>query len=78
MHSSYLWICNVFIVGVVVISGCVRVGIEIPKIEVRFNNLTVSADVQIGSRALPTLINYTRDAIEVNFVLIFSFFLFVF
>ncbi|KAF7816097.1 ABC transporter G family member 31-like [Senna tora] len=41
-----------------------RVELEVPKIEVRYRNLNVGADVQIGSRALPTLINYTRDAIE--------------
>lgn len=36
-----------------------------PKVEVRFENLNISADVQIGSRALPTLVNYTRDMAEV-------------
>ncbi|KAL5750507.1 hypothetical protein ACOSP7_025110 [Xanthoceras sorbifolium] len=41
-----------------------RVGLEVPKVEVRFKNLKVSADVQTGSRALPTLINVTRDTFE--------------
>ncbi|KAF1894840.1 hypothetical protein Lal_00028284 [Lupinus albus] len=41
-----------------------RVGLEVPNIEVRYNNLTIGADVQIGSRALPTLLNYTRDCLE--------------
>ncbi|KAF1863633.1 hypothetical protein Lal_00030702 [Lupinus albus] len=41
-----------------------RVGLEVPKIEVRYKNLSVSANVQVGSRALPTLINYSRDLIE--------------
>ncbi|PIN16189.1 Pleiotropic drug resistance proteins (PDR1-15), ABC superfamily [Handroanthus impetiginosus] len=41
-----------------------RVGLEIPKVEVRFENLHITADVKIGSRALPTLINYSRDMIE--------------
>ncbi|KAL2317497.1 hypothetical protein Fmac_031373 [Flemingia macrophylla] len=41
-----------------------RVGLEVPKIEVRYKNLNVTADVQVGSRALPTLINYTRDITE--------------
>ncbi|EPS74137.1 hypothetical protein M569_00618, partial [Genlisea aurea] len=41
-----------------------RVGLEIPKVEVRFENLEVTADVQVGSRALPTLVNYTRDMVE--------------
>ncbi|RDY00373.1 ABC transporter G family member 31, partial [Mucuna pruriens] len=40
------------------------VGLEVPSIEVRYKNLTIEADVQLGSRALPTLINYTRDVFE--------------
>ncbi|KAI7983286.1 Pleiotropic drug resistance protein 2 [Camellia lanceoleosa] len=42
-----------------------RVGIEIPKIEVRFQNLSVAGDDYVGSRALPTLLNSTMNAIEV-------------
>ncbi|XP_065867144.1 pleiotropic drug resistance protein 2-like isoform X1 [Euphorbia lathyris] len=41
-----------------------RVGIEIPKIEVRFENLDVEGEVQVGSRALPTLLNSVLNAIE--------------
>ncbi|KAF3954570.1 hypothetical protein CMV_020101 [Castanea mollissima] len=41
-----------------------RVGLVLPKIEVRYENLKVVANVQSGSRALPTLINSTRDVIE--------------
>ncbi|XP_010262843.1 PREDICTED: ABC transporter G family member 31-like [Nelumbo nucifera] len=41
-----------------------RVGLEVPKVEVRFENLHISAQVQTGTRALPTLVNYTRDAVE--------------
>uniref|UniRef100_A0A5B7BKX4 Putative ABC transporter G family member 31-like n=1 Tax=Davidia involucrata TaxID=16924 RepID=A0A5B7BKX4_DAVIN len=41
-----------------------RVGLEIPTVEVRFENLNITANVQVGSRALPTLVNYTRDSIE--------------
>ncbi|XP_059667475.1 pleiotropic drug resistance protein 2-like [Cornus florida] len=41
-----------------------RVGIEIPKIEVRFENLSVDGDVYIGSRALPTLVNATMNTLE--------------
>lgn len=36
-----------------------------PKVEVRFENLNIKADVQVGSRALPTLVNYTHDMAEV-------------
>uniref|UniRef100_A0A5B7C9H5 Putative ABC transporter n=1 Tax=Davidia involucrata TaxID=16924 RepID=A0A5B7C9H5_DAVIN len=42
-----------------------RVGIEIPKIEVRFEHLSVEGDVYVGSRALPTLFNATLNTIEV-------------
>uniref|UniRef100_A0A0A0LGJ3 ABC transporter domain-containing protein n=1 Tax=Cucumis sativus TaxID=3659 RepID=A0A0A0LGJ3_CUCSA len=41
-----------------------RVGIEIPKIEVRFENLSVEGDVYVGSRAQPNLLNLTLIAFE--------------
>ncbi|KAL1822525.1 hypothetical protein ACET3Z_009303 [Daucus carota] len=41
-----------------------RVGLETPKIEVQFDNLSVEGEVHIGSRALPTLLNSTLNAIE--------------
>ncbi|KAI3838833.1 hypothetical protein MKX03_002609 [Papaver bracteatum] len=47
-----------------------RVGIDIPKIEVRFDNLSVEADAYLASRALPTLFNTTLNAFEMIFGLI--------
>lgn len=41
-----------------------RVGIEIPKIEIRYEHLSVEGDVYVGSRALPTLLNATLNTIE--------------
>lgn len=41
-----------------------RVGIEIPKIEVRFENLSVEGDVYVGSRALPSLFNVALNTFE--------------
>ncbi|KAI3900454.1 hypothetical protein MKW92_029126 [Papaver armeniacum] len=41
-----------------------RVGIDIPKIEVRFENLSVEGDAFIASRALPTLFNASLNAME--------------
>lgn len=41
-------------------------GIEIPKIEVRYEHLSVEGDVYVGSRALPTLLNVTLNTIEVG------------
>lgn len=38
-----------------------------PTVEVRYENLKVVAEVQTGSRALPTLANSVRDAIEVEY-----------
>lgn len=46
---------------------CKRVGLEVPSIEVKFRNLKIGANVKTGTRALPTLMNYTRDALEVWF-----------
>ncbi|KAJ9537475.1 hypothetical protein OSB04_030208 [Centaurea solstitialis] len=41
-----------------------RVGIELPTIEVKFEHLTVEADVNTGSRALPSFINFFLDLAE--------------
>ncbi|KAG6436108.1 hypothetical protein SASPL_100991 [Salvia splendens] len=41
-----------------------RVGIEIPKIEVKFQNLSIEGDAFVGTRALPTLLNSTLNAFE--------------
>jgi hypothetical protein len=41
------------------------VGIDIPKIEVRFENLSIEGDAYVGTRALPTLLNSTLNSIEV-------------
>ncbi|CAN6452443.1 unnamed protein product [Victoria cruziana] len=41
-----------------------RVGIDSPKIEVRFEGLSAEADTYAGSRALPTLLNATINSIE--------------
>lgn len=40
-------------------------GIETPKIEVRYEHLSIQGDVYVGSRALPTLLNATMNSIEV-------------
>ncbi|KAI7741348.1 hypothetical protein M8C21_029253, partial [Ambrosia artemisiifolia] len=40
------------------------VGITLPTVEVRFQNLSVEADCYVGDRALPTLINAARNIIE--------------
>ncbi|KAK1576082.1 hypothetical protein Q3G72_010784 [Acer saccharum] len=41
-----------------------RVGIELPKIEVRFEHLNVEAEAYVGSRALPTFFNFSINIIE--------------
>ncbi|MCD7447230.1 Pleiotropic drug resistance protein 2 [Datura stramonium] len=41
-----------------------RVGINIPKIEVRFEHLSIEGDAYDGSRALPTLWNATINFVE--------------
>ncbi|KAL9227633.1 hypothetical protein vseg_003301 [Gypsophila vaccaria] len=41
-----------------------RVGIQIPTIEVRFQNLNIEAEAYVGSRALPTLVNFTANLVE--------------
>ncbi|KAJ7981129.1 Pleiotropic drug resistance ABC transporter [Quillaja saponaria] len=41
-----------------------RVRIEIPKIEIRYEHLSVEGDAYVGTRALPTLLNSTLNTIE--------------
>jgi hypothetical protein len=41
------------------------VGIQQPTVEVRFQNLFINAEVYVGNRALPTLLNFTRNIVEV-------------
>ncbi|KAM0913297.1 hypothetical protein ACQ4PT_012244 [Festuca glaucescens] len=43
-----------------------RLGIGAAKVEVRFEELTVEADVRVGRRALPTLINCAVNAAQVR------------
>ena len=43
-----------------------RVGIELSKVEVRFENLSVEADVHVGGRAMPTVLNSFRNFAEVG------------
>lgn len=45
-----------------------RVDLELPKIEVRFQNLKVEAFVHVGSRALPTIPNFVFNMTEVEFL----------
>ncbi|GLT54286.1 hypothetical protein SLA2020_274970 [Shorea laevis] len=41
-----------------------RVGIALPTIEVRFEHLNVAAEVHVGSRALPTCLNFSVNILE--------------
>lgn len=41
-----------------------QVDIDIPKIEVRYEHLSVEGEVFVGSRALPTLLNSTINVLE--------------
>ncbi|KAK4395285.1 Pleiotropic drug resistance protein 1 [Sesamum angolense] len=41
-----------------------RVGINLPTVEVRFEHLTVGAEAYIGSRSLPTFLNFTINILE--------------
>lgn len=42
-----------------------RVGIDLPTIEVRFENIKIEAEAYAGSRALPTFINFFSNILEV-------------
>ena len=46
-----------------------RVGIELPTIEVRFEHLNIEAEAYVGSRGLPTVINFTFNMLEVTLLI---------
>ena len=52
-------------------------GIEIPKIQLRYEHLSVEGDVYVGKRAIPSLLNVAMNVIEVFFFLIMIY-LFIF
>ncbi|KAK9923261.1 hypothetical protein M0R45_031690 [Rubus argutus] len=41
-----------------------RVGIDLPTIEVRFENLNVGAETYVGARAMPTILNFTFNLFQ--------------
>ncbi|XXG63179.1 hypothetical protein AAC387_Pa05g1421 [Persea americana] len=41
-----------------------RVGIELPTIEVRFEHLSIEGEAYVGSRGLPTIMNFTFNILE--------------
>lgn len=43
-----------------------RVGIRLPEVEVRYDHLSVEAEVYVGGRAMPTIVNSTLNMIEVS------------
>ena len=43
-----------------------RAGIQIPSVEVRFQNLHVECNIVVGDRGLPTVMNSYRTFIEVS------------
>ncbi|KAL4352228.1 hypothetical protein GQ457_06G011560 [Hibiscus cannabinus] len=43
-----------------------RVGIQLPRVEVRYEHLNVEAETYVGSRALPTLLNTTQNIAELS------------
>ncbi|KAK1298161.1 Pleiotropic drug resistance protein 3 [Acorus calamus] len=41
-----------------------RVGIDIPTIEVRYENLNIEAEAHVGGRSLPTMFNFSLNMLE--------------
>ncbi|KAM0932601.1 putative ABC-type sulfate transporter [Dioscorea sansibarensis] len=41
-----------------------RVGVDLPTIEIRFENLKLQAEAHVGSRALPTILNFLTNILE--------------
>lgn len=70
-HSWIIWLTILqwlnFLYLLCSIVHC-RVDLQFPKIEVRFQHLTVETFVQVGSRALPTIPNFLFNMTEVSFI----------
>jgi len=49
-----------------VFSSYYRVGLDIPTIEVRYQNLKIDAEAFVGSQALPSFINAATNVVEVG------------
>lgn len=47
-------------------SGMCRAEIDLASVEVRFQNLSIDADIAVGSRGEPTVLNAYRNKLEVN------------
>ena len=45
-----------------------RVGIQLPSVEVRFQDLTVEAQAEAAGRELPSIFNSYRNWVEVSIV----------
>ena len=48
------------------VCGFFRVVIATPTIEVRFEHLNVEAEAHVGSRGLPTFLNFSVNIMEVT------------
>jgi hypothetical protein len=48
----------------------IRVGIDLPTIEVRFEHLNIEAEAHVGSRSLPTFTNFMVNIVEVKYLLL--------
>ena len=55
-----------FFVDYVCVCVLCRVGIELPTVEVRFEDLSINAKCRVGRSALPTLWNTIYNFVEVN------------
>jgi hypothetical protein len=47
----------------------VRVGIDLPTIEVRYEHLNIEAEAQVEGRSLPTFTNFMVNIVEVKYSL---------
>lgn len=56
------WLLLFFFLGL----DDIRVGIDLPTIEVRFENLSIEAEARAGTRALPTFTNFIVNILEVT------------
>jgi hypothetical protein len=56
------------LINVVSVAGACRLGVEAEKVEVSFEGFTVEAEVRLGRRAVPTLLNCAINAAQVIYI----------
>lgn len=65
--SLFAWLEEAHLMSLIVFVFGFRVGITLPTVEVRFEDLAVKTECYVGNRAIPTLTNTVRNLADMAF-----------